>query len=62
MKRKLLLSNALMGLMILFAIVSQSIHSIEHLAEQFSEKMPPHLSPPYRTASWTRWFRKMFCL
>ena len=49
MKRKLLLSNALMGLMILFAIVSQSIHAIEHLAAQFSEKKCHHVYQHHHT-------------
>jgi len=43
MKRKLLLTNALMGLMILFAIVFQSFHSCEHLIKQFSEKKCHHV-------------------
>lgn len=43
MKRKLLLTNALMGLMILFAILFQSFHSFEHLVKQFSEKKCHHI-------------------
>jgi hypothetical protein len=37
MKRKLNLSNAFLGLLVLFSILFQSIHAIEHLAKQFSE-------------------------
>jgi len=38
-----------MGLMILFAILSQSIHAIEHLAEQFSEKKCHHVYQHHHT-------------
>ncbi len=36
MKRKLNVINAFMGLTVLFAVLFQSIHSFEHLAQQFS--------------------------
>nr|WP_294773718.1 hypothetical protein [uncultured Flavobacterium sp.] len=49
MKRKLLLTNALMGLMILFAILFQSFHSFEHLAKQFSEKKCHHVHHDHKT-------------
>jgi len=49
MKRKLLLTNALMGLMILFAIVFQSFHSCEHLVKQFSEKKCQHVYHNHKT-------------
>ncbi|WP_284653793.1 hypothetical protein [Flavobacterium terrisoli] len=49
MKRKLLFTNALMGLMILFAIFFQSIHSFEHLVKQFSEKKCHHVSHGHKT-------------
>ena len=42
MKRKLLLANAFMGLMILSAILFQSFHAFEHLAKEFSEKKCHH--------------------
>ncbi len=42
MKGKLFFTNALMGLMILFAIIFQSLHAIEHLAKQFSEEKCHH--------------------
>jgi hypothetical protein len=49
MKRKLRLTNALMGLMILFAICFQSFHSIEHLVKQFSEKKCLHVYHNHKT-------------
>ncbi|NNT71256.1 hypothetical protein HKT18_03405 [Flavobacterium sp. IMCC34852] len=49
MKRKLLFTNALMGLMILFAIFFQSIHSFEHLVKQFSEKECHHVYHEHKT-------------
>jgi hypothetical protein len=49
MKRKLLFTNALMGLMILFAIFFQSIHSFEHLVKQFSEKQCHHIYHNHKT-------------
>jgi hypothetical protein len=49
MKRKLLFTNALMGLMILFAIFFQSIHSFEHLVKQFSEKQCQHVYNHHKT-------------
>jgi len=49
MKRKLLFTNALMGLMILFAIFFQSIHSFEHLVKQFSEKKCHHVHHSHKT-------------
>jgi hypothetical protein len=49
MKRKLLLTNACMGLMILFAIAFQSIHSLEHLVKQFSEKKCHHVYHSHKT-------------
>jgi hypothetical protein len=49
MKRKLLLTNALMGLMILFAIAFQSIHSFEHLVKQISEKKCHHFHQNHTT-------------
>lgn len=42
MKRKFVIINALMGLMVLSAILFQSIHSFEHLAKLFSEKSCHH--------------------
>lgn len=48
MKRKLLLANALMGLMILFAILFQSFHSFEHLAKEISEKKCHHSHHGYK--------------
>ncbi|MGL2962448.1 hypothetical protein ACSVH2_01360 [Flavobacterium sp. RSB2_4_14] len=49
MKRKLLTGNALMGLMILFAIFYQSFHSLEHLAKKFSEKKCHHVYHNHKT-------------
>jgi hypothetical protein len=49
MKRKLVLANALMGLMILFAIFFQSIHSFEHLVKQLSEKKCHHVHSQHET-------------
>ncbi len=53
MKRKLLFTNpeasGLMGLMILFAIFFQSIHSFEHLTKQFSEKKCHHTHHSHKT-------------
>lgn len=49
MKRKLLLTNAFMGLMILFAIVFQSFHSFKHLVNQFSEKKCHHIYHNHKT-------------
>ena len=49
MKRKLLLANALMGLMLLFAIAFQSFHSFEHLVKQFSEKKCHHVYHNHKT-------------
>lgn len=37
MKGKFKFINALLGLLVLFSILFQSLHSIEHLAKQFSE-------------------------
>jgi hypothetical protein len=42
MKKKFVIINALMGLVVLSAILFQSIHSLEHLAKQFSEKTCHH--------------------
>ncbi len=42
MTRKLLLTNALMGLVVLFTILFQSFDAIGHLREQFSEKHCHH--------------------
>jgi hypothetical protein len=42
MKKKIVIINALMGLVVLSAILFQSIHSLEHLAKQFSEKTCHH--------------------
>jgi hypothetical protein len=42
MKKKFVIINALMGLVVLSAILFQSIHSMEHLAKQFSEKTCHH--------------------
>lgn len=44
MKRKFVIINALMGLVVLLAILFQSVHSFEHLAKQFSEKSCHHKS------------------
>jgi hypothetical protein len=49
MKRKLFLTNALMGLMILFAIFFQSIHSFEHLVKQLFEKQCEHVYNHHKT-------------
>ncbi|MBP6557792.1 MAG: hypothetical protein KA213_05450 [Flavobacterium sp.] len=52
MKRKLLFTpeaSGLMGLMILFAIFFQSIHSFEHLVKQFSEKQCEHVYNHHKT-------------
>lgn len=38
-----------MGLMILFAIFFQSIHSFEHLVKQFSEKKCHHVYHDHKT-------------
>jgi hypothetical protein len=42
MKRKLHILNALMGLVVLFAILIQSIDAIGHLEQQFSTKHCHH--------------------
>jgi hypothetical protein len=42
MKKKFVIINALMGLVVLSAILFQSIHSMEHLTKQFSEKSCHH--------------------
>ena len=42
MKKKISILNFAMGFVILFAIFFQSIHSLEHLAKQFSEKSCHH--------------------
>jgi hypothetical protein len=42
MKRKFHILNALMGLVVLFAILIQSIDAIEHLEQQFSKKQCHH--------------------
>jgi len=42
MKRKLHILNALMGLVVLFAILIQSIDAIGHLEQQFSAKHCHH--------------------
>ena len=53
MKRRLLFTNpeasGLMGLMILFAIFFQSIHSFEHLVKQLSEKQCHHIYHNHKT-------------
>lgn len=49
MKKKLLLGNSFMGLMILFAILFQSFHSFEHLVEQFSKKHCHHVYHEHKT-------------
>ena len=49
MKRKLLLANALMGWIILFAIFFQSFHSCGHLVKQFSEKKCHHVYHNHKT-------------
>lgn len=49
MKRKLQLLNFGMGLIVLFAILFQSVHSFEHLAKQLSEKQCHHKYHSHKT-------------
>ena len=49
MKGRLRYVNAAMGLMILLAIFFQSIHSMEHLVKQFSEKKCHHIYHDHKT-------------
>ncbi len=42
MKKKFVIINALMSIVILFAILFQSVHSYEHLVKQITEKKCLH--------------------
>ncbi|WP_417942847.1 hypothetical protein [Flavobacterium sp. RS13.1] len=42
MKRRQLITGFSLGLMVLFSILFQSIHSYEHISQQFSEKKCHH--------------------
>lgn len=42
MKKKFVIINSLLSMMLLFAIVFQSVHSFEHLAQQLTEKKCEH--------------------
>jgi hypothetical protein len=49
MNRKLQFLNVSMGLIVLFAILFQSVHSFEHLAKQLSEKQCHHKYHSHKT-------------
>ena len=42
MKQKLQITNAFLGLMVLFSVLFQSIHTFEHVIQQFSGKICVH--------------------
>ena len=42
MKQKLQIANAFLGLMVLFSVLFQSIHTFEHVIQQFSGKICTH--------------------
>lgn len=42
MKQKLQITNAFLGLMVLFSVLFQSIHTFEHVIQQFSGEICVH--------------------
>ena len=49
MKKRFLIENSLMGLIVLFAILFQSFDAMSHLGKQFSEKHCHHLYNHHKT-------------